>query len=76
MSFAKLSLPIATALVPSCIVWSVLGVTVIQNVSVPTNALLGALTYAVGIGALIADSKKRRRLRNEQNEAIADPGIL
>ena len=59
LSFSRLSLPIATAIGPSGMVWSVLGVAVFQGVMPPINALLGTVVYVIGIGVLIAESKKQ-----------------
>lgn len=65
ISFSKLSLPIATALGPSCMVWSVLGVTVFQGMLPPLHAALGMLIYVAGIGLLLARSKAAIQSRQD-----------
>lgn len=59
VSFAKLSLPIASALGPSSVVWSVLMLALYQGIVPTPNAILGVTVYAVGMWLLIGDSKKR-----------------
>lgn len=59
VSFAKLSLPLATALGPSCIIWSVLGVAVFQGVMPTMHAVMGIIVYSAAMGLMIADGKKR-----------------
>lgn len=53
VSFAKLSLPLATALGPSCIVWTVLGVALFQSTMPTFHAILGVAVYAIGTGFMI-----------------------
>lgn len=60
VSFAKLPLPIAAALGPSCVVWSVLILAVYQSVTPSPHAILGVTIYAVGMGLLIVVSKNRQ----------------
>lgn len=61
LSFARLSLPLATALGPSCIIWSVLGVAVFQATMPTLHALLGIVIYAAAMGLMIAESRAARR---------------
>jgi hypothetical protein len=58
LSFKRLPLAVATGLVPSCVVWSVLVVEVTQRVAPSAHAIAGMSIYAVSIGMLIAHSKK------------------
>jgi drug/metabolite transporter (DMT)-like permease len=58
VSFAKLSLPLATALGPSCIVWTVLGVAVFQSTMPTFHAILGVAVYTIGTGLMIWGSTK------------------
>ncbi len=59
LSFKLLPLPVATAIVPSCVLWGVLIVEITQRVVPSRHAIVGMLTYVVSIGLLIADSKKK-----------------
>lgn len=59
VSFARLTLPLATALGPSCIIWSVLGVAVFQGITPALHALLGIIIYTIGTGALLAIGKRK-----------------
>ena len=58
VSFAKLSLPLATALGPSCIVWTVLGVALFQSTMPTFHAILGVTVYTIGTGLMIWGSTK------------------
>ena len=60
LSFSKLSLPVATALIPGSVVWGVLVMAVFQGLIPSPHAIAGVIIYAVGMGLLIADSKKSR----------------
>lgn len=59
VSFAKLPLPIAAALGPSSVVWSVLMLALYQGVVPTSHAMLGVTVYAVGMWLLIGNSKQR-----------------
>lgn len=61
LSFKRLPLTVATAIVPSCVVWGVLIVEVTQRVVPSPHAMVGMLIYAVSMGLLIAHSKKDAR---------------
>lgn len=54
LSFKRLPLAVATGLIPSCVVWSVLIVEATQRVAPSAHAIAGMAIYAVSIGLLIA----------------------
>jgi drug/metabolite transporter (DMT)-like permease len=58
LSFKRLPLTVATAIVPSCVVWGVLIVEVTQHVVLSPHAMVGMLIYAISMGLLIVHSKK------------------
>jgi len=58
VSFAKLTLPVATSLGPSCIIWSVIGVAVIQGVLPAMHSMMGLIVYSAGMGILLTISKR------------------
>ena len=55
LSFSRLSLALATALTPSCIVWSVVGDTLTRPLGATFQGVAGSSLYAFGIGALAYD---------------------
>ncbi|MBI5919668.1 MAG: DMT family transporter [Nitrosomonadales bacterium] len=57
VSFAKLSLPVATALGPSCIVWTVVGVELFQGELPTLQAAAGVLLYSIALGLMIRESR-------------------
>jgi drug/metabolite transporter (DMT)-like permease len=60
LSFGWLPLPLASALIPSSIVWSVLGEAFTSGVHATPHAIVGTLTYAVGICGLTAEGNRKR----------------
>lgn len=63
VSFAKLSLPVATALGPSCIVWTVIGVALLQGALPTLHAAAGALIYSIALGLMIKESRRESLAR-------------
>lgn len=63
VSFAKLSLPVATALGPSCIVWTVIGVALLQGALPTLHAAAGVLIYSIALGLMIKESRKESPAR-------------
>jgi drug/metabolite transporter (DMT)-like permease len=54
LSFVRLPLTLATALTPSCIVWSVIGATFFNDAPLSYDGIIGVSFYAIGICALAA----------------------
>jgi drug/metabolite transporter (DMT)-like permease len=56
LSFSRLPLPLASALIPSSIVWSVLGEAITSGVHATPHAIVGTLIYTVGLQPTVIES--------------------
>ena len=69
LSFERLPLPLASALIPSSIVWSVSAEALTSGAHATPHAILGTLIYSAGICGLAAEGNRRRVLIKEQATA-------
>ena len=60
ISFSRLPLPLASALIPSSIVWSVSAEALTSGAHATAHAIVGTLIYSAGICGLAADGNRRR----------------
>lgn len=64
ISFARLPLSLATALTPSCIVWSVVGEAATSGIAAAWQGIVGAVIYAAGLAQLTTlDQHVRKSIR-------------
>jgi drug/metabolite transporter (DMT)-like permease len=61
LSFARLPLSLATALIPSCVVWSVIVDSLTTGIGSAVQSIAGSAIYALGIGSLVFDSGDGKR---------------
>lgn len=61
ISFARLPLPLATALTPSSIIWSVVGDALATGIGELIQAIVASIIYTFGIFLLVFDKSAERR---------------
>lgn len=69
LSFSRLPLPLASALIPSSIVWSVLAEAITSGVHATPHAIAGTLIYTAGICGLTAEGNRRRATNMPESSA-------
>lgn len=72
VSFAKLPLTIATALGPSCIVWTVIGVEIFRGELPTLHAAAGVVLYSLGLGLMIKEGGEKPAANNSARPAAVE----